>query len=107
MRRSGMLTLVVLVTAACGKGSSGQGSAADSTATPAPLPVGTSVDSAGAALGLTYDSSAVRPSPTMSARPVRVPRTSSDSILGYDSAYGPSFTVDSTGKIVPIIKKKP
>ncbi len=27
--------------------------------------------------------------------------------LGRDSAYGPKFTLDSTGKVVPIEKKKP
>jgi hypothetical protein len=35
------------------------------------------------------------------------PRT--DAYIGRDSAFGPSFTVDSTGKVTPIapVKKKP
>lgn len=107
MRRTGMLAMVVLVTGACGKGSSGHGGAADSTATLAPVPAGAPVDSAGALPGTVSDSSAVRSTPAMSAGPVRAPRTSTDSIIGYDSAFGPRFTVDSTGKIVPIVKKKP
>ena len=28
-------------------------------------------------------------------------------IVGHDSAFGPSFIVDSTGKMVPIPAKKP
>lgn len=43
-----------------------------------------------------------------------VPATRTDSSsarpeppLAYDSAFGPSFTVDSTGKVTPIGKKKP
>jgi hypothetical protein len=27
--------------------------------------------------------------------------------VGRDSAFGPTFTVDSTGKVTPIVKKKP
>lgn len=98
--------MVALVTAACGTGSSGQGGA-DSTATAAPTPARASVDSAGALPGMVSDSSVARSTPAMSAGPVREPRKSTDSIIGYDSAFGPRFTVDSTGKIVPIVKKKP
>lgn len=107
MRRSRILAMAVLVTAACGKGSSEQGSAADSTASPSLMPGGPSADSVGAVPGLTPDSSSRRPTVGMSAGPVKEPRKSTDSIIGYDSAFGPSFTVDSTGRIVPIVKKKP
>jgi hypothetical protein len=107
MRRSRMLAMAVLVTAACGKGSSGQGSAADSTASPSLTPGGVSADSVGAVPGMRNDSSLVRPRAGMSAGPVKEPPKATDSIIGYDSAFGPSFTVDSTGRIVPIVKKKP
>jgi hypothetical protein len=93
MRHSGGLVMVVLVTVACGRGSSAQGGAADSTAAPIPPAAAPAAESIA--------------TPVMSAGPVKEPRKSVDSIIGWDSAYGPKFTVDSTGKIVPIVKKKP
>jgi hypothetical protein len=71
------------------------------------MPGGVSDDSVGTVPGMTSDSSFLRPTAGTSAGPVKEPRKSADSIIGYDSAFGPSFTVDSTGRIVPIVKKKP
>jgi hypothetical protein len=61
------------------------------------------------------DSAAMRPDSTATVAPGRpatkapakVPATRTTATQPYDSAFGPSFTVDSTGKITPIQKKKP
>jgi len=105
MLRPIVLMLAAAAVAACGpKGQqAGQGTA-DSTAMSTPL-----ADSTGA-----RDSVGAAPSTAPAVRDSTAPKSAgkaprAEPYIGYDSAFGPSFTVDSTGKITPIVpaKKKP
>lgn len=92
---------------ACGRGSSGQGRAADSTAASV-VPVDTISAMPGDPAVTPQDSTAtVAPVRPATKAPAKVPAARTTSTQPYDSAFGPSFTVDSTGKITPIRKKKP
>ncbi len=85
-----------LVLLGCGRGAAERPAAADSTAVaPAAAPVGTP-----AAAPAVVPASPAGSSPSKAADPAPI---------GRDSAFGPSFTVDSTGKVTPIgtPKKKP
>jgi hypothetical protein len=75
----------VVMISACEKRSAPPGGTADSTAT-------------------ATDSTATDSSMVGAKAPAKSP---SDSIIGYDSAFGPIGTVDSTGKVVPIRPKRP
>ncbi|MCL4213257.1 MAG: hypothetical protein KJZ74_05025 [Gemmatimonadales bacterium] len=105
IRRRTLLAALVLAACAPKGEASNDGAAADSAAVdPAPMvatdsgaaaPVGTTgaavVDSATAAkVGKGVQG--------MKAQPTG---------MGRDSAFGPTFVVDSTGKMIPIEKKKP
>jgi hypothetical protein len=101
---------VLLLSAACGraKEAARDAVAADTTATPAaatPL-----VDSTGSAPNTEAAPSAptatpVRPGATSSTRGGATPAPSP--YIGRDSAFGPTYEVDSTGKVTPIRVKKP
>lgn len=96
-RRLAPLTLSLLV--ACSPRGGSEGQAADSTAVaaPAPPPAATAdslaakADSTGRADTLTKAKAAAPKAP----------------VIGRDSAYGPRYMVDSTGKLVPIPQKRP
>lgn len=87
----------------CGQGSAARDRAADSTM--AVVPTG-GIDSSSPQ----SDSSVI---PIAGGKlPTKSPAKSSTKapagpLTGYDSAFGPTFTVDSTGKVTPIVKKKP
>ncbi len=102
MRGFGGIAMALVLAVGCGRGSSGQGGAADSTvASSAP-------DDLGAVVPATpFDSSSPVPAPAPAKAPAKVPATVAPTPPAYDSAFGPSFTVDSTGKVTPIGKKKP
>ena len=101
---------VLLLSAACGraKEAAGDAVAADTTATPArAMPI---VDSTGAAPA----TDAAPPAPASApVRPGATPPTSGSvkpapsPYIGRDSAFGPTYEVDSTGKVTPIRVKKP
>lgn len=92
-----------LLVLGCGRGSAARDRAADSTSAEVPV--------------VPTDSSS--PQPDSTRIPVAGPGTSTKTpakastkqpgtpLTGYDSAFGPTFTVDSTGKVTPIGKKKP
>lgn len=96
MNRTHRIALVALVLGACApKGeTASEGSASDSTAV-APV--------------LTSPASAITDSATKANATTKAGTTPAkpSGIVGRDSAFGPSFIVDSTGKMVPIPAKKP
>jgi hypothetical protein len=120
LRSITMLTAVAALAACAPKGQEGARGTGDSTVTPSAFTdSATAQDSIGPA---SSDPAAVPPLGTMvpsgvGATTVRdsvgakatgtAPRTGA--YIGRDSAFGPSFTVDSTGKVTPIapVKKKP
>lgn len=112
MTRSLLLAPALLLLMACApKGDSDAGGAADSAgaggyADSMAMP---SIDSLAAAAEslpgtpmAANDSAGKAASMTKTGAPAKVPGT-----MGRDSAFGPSFMVDSNGKLVPIPKKKP
>ncbi|MCE9600900.1 MAG: hypothetical protein K8S21_01635 [Gemmatimonadetes bacterium] len=94
MNRPTVLVLAIVAVAACGpKGQQAGQGAADSTS-----------------IGNAFtDSANARDSigPAVPADSVAAP--AGGAYIGRDSAFGPTFTVDSTGKVTPIVppKKKP
>lgn len=120
LRSITMLTAAVALAACAPKGQEGAQGSGDSTVSPSAFTdSATAQDSIGPAPS---DPAAVPPPGTMvpsgtGATTVRdsvgskssgtAPRTGA--YIGRDSAFGPSFTVDSTGKVTPIapVKKKP
>ena len=86
----GIVVTMLLLAAACGGGSAPRSDAPDSTAAVAP---------------------AMAPEKAPALPPLKAPTKASTAPasphIGYDSAYGPTFTVDSTGKVTRIPKKKP
>lgn len=83
-------SVLLLLVAGCGRGSAARTDATDSTAAVVP---------------------AMEPEKAPSLPPLKAPTKASTAPasphIGYDSAYGPTFTVDSTGKVTRIPKKKP
>lgn len=116
-----MLVLAAAVVAACGpKGPQAGQASADSTASNFGLDAATMTDSSGLAPSADSTSlaapGAVRASGsgTVSSRDSTLSKATGTTprggeYLGRDSAFGPTFTVDSTGKVTPIVpvKKKP
>ena len=103
MGRSLVVSALLAVTVACGKRSSEVGhGAADSTEATSPVaaPAGRGVGDSVAADSLRADSTSTQAPATASSK-------TPPPLTGYDSAFGPRFTVDSTGKVTPIGKKKP
>lgn len=109
MSRSLKLVLVAAATVACApKEQQGAQASADSTAAPnaftdsaaARVSVGPMPGDSASADSSTPESKAIKAGP---AKPA------SGEIIGRDSAFGPTFTVDSTGKVTPIVppRKKP
>ena len=104
MRLMPIVVLAACVAAsACAKGQQNDQPAADSTAAPAMSGVADSAarDTARAESAATATKSGAKVSaPTTQKTP---------GIIGRDSAFGPIGTVDSTGKVTPIVptKKKP
>ena len=109
MSRSFMLVLVVTAAVACApKEQQGAQASADSTASPnACTDSAAARDSVGPMPGdsvsvdlSTLESKAIKAGPEKRA---------AGEIIGRDSAFGPTFTVDSTGKVTPIVppRKKP
>jgi hypothetical protein len=95
MRTSVLLAFGSLVLmAGCERRNAAPNSAADSTA----VADSTSADSI-ARDSTARDSNGV--SVSIQTKSVR------DSIIGYDSAFGPISAIDSTGKLVPLRKKRP
>lgn len=102
MRGFGGVAMALVLAVGCGRGSSGQGGAADTTAaSPAPVDGGSVVPIA------PRDSSSPVSATAPTKAPPKVPGNATPAPPAYDSAFGPSFTVDSTGKVTPIGKKKP
>ena len=100
-RASALLAALTLV-AGCGpKGSAADGTA-DSTVVATPVDSGTKADS------MVADSTA-RPDSGMTQAPTKSPSTSPTKTttgVGHDSAFGPRFLVDSTGKLTRVPEKK-
>lgn len=91
----------------CGRGSAARDRAADSTAAVVPAP---HLDSSSAMTDSTSASVAGGQAPAKASTktPTKTPtKPPAPPLTGYDSAFGPTFTVDSTGKVTPIGKKKP
>lgn len=86
-----------LLVLGCGRGSAARDRATDSTTVVAP-PV--QPDSS----TLPQKASASAPTNAATKTPTKA---AAAPLTGYDSAFGPTFTVDSTGKVTPIGKKKP
>lgn len=104
MNRVHRIVLAALVLGACApKGeTASEGSTSDSTAAYA-------MDSTAAAAMMTMPGSTLRDSLTKvdsTAKAAKTPAKQTG-IVGRDSAFGPTFIVDSTGKMVPIPTKKP
>ncbi len=109
MSRSFMLVLVATAAVACApKEQQGAQASADSTASPNAFTDSAAArDSVGPMPGdsvsvdlSTLESKAIKAGPEKRA---------AGEIIGRDSAFGPTFTVDSTGKVTPIVppRKKP
>ena len=106
-----ILLAALLLSAACGRAKAGDDAAvpADTAGaaipTPLALPAGAPVaDSApaGTPSAAPTPGGAVAPAtPAGAAKPAPTP------YIGRDSAFGPSYEVDSTGKVTPIRVKKP
>lgn len=102
MQGFGGIAMALVLAIGCGRGPSGQGGAADSTAaSPAPVDPGSVVPAT------PLDSSSPVAATAPAKAPGKVPASAASTPPAYDSAFGPSFTVDSTGKVTPIGKKKP
>ena len=104
MNRFHRIAIAALVLGACApKGeSASEGSARDSTAASA-------MDSTTAAAAMLTPAPALIDSATKTtatSKAAKTPAKQTD-IVGRDSAFGPTFIVDSTGKMVPIPTKKP
>jgi hypothetical protein len=96
LRRTSASAIVSALTlvAACGPKGSAADRTADSTAVVAPADSGTKADSTAA-------DPSERPDSVMSQTP-----TKATTGVGRDSAFGPRFLVDSTGKLTRIPEKK-
>lgn len=82
----------------CGQGSAARARATDSTTVVLPA---TQIDTSSNAPANT-EMKALTKAPTKTST-----KAPPSPLTGYDSAFGPTFTVDSTGKVTPIAKKKP
>ena len=97
-----VLAALGTATVACAPKPAPESAGADTTAAPAAaVPDTTTRDS------LVRDTAAAAASTTKDS--VKTSGTKSSPYIGHDSAYGPKFTIDSTGKITPIAPatKKP
>ncbi len=98
MKRAALLVPFALFAACSPKGGAAGGSA-DSTATVASESTATVRDSA------TRDS--VPRTDTTGAKSKATAPTKAGAVIGRDSAFGPKYIVDSTGKLIPIPQKRP
>lgn len=105
-----LLLATLLLSAACGRAKSDDAAVPADTAgaaipTPLALPAGAPVaDSAPAgtpSAAPTPGGAGTSATPAGAAKPAPTP------YIGRDSAFGPSYEVDSTGKVTPIRVKKP
>lgn len=110
--RIGVATLLLGVLGACapkGDADDGAGTTAESAAATDSTGLGTAgapgADSVSAALRSPPVS--LRDSASKTAAAAKSTKSKGTDIVGRDSAFGPSFIVDSTGKMVPIPTKKP
>lgn len=106
MSRTTCLAAFALLLAACAPksedGAAAEGGYADSMAV-VPVDSATATSDPAAMAGTVPASpAAVRDSATKSGAAAKSPEA-----MGRDSAFGPSFMVDSAGKLVPLPKKKP
>lgn len=92
-----------LLAMGCESGSAARERAADSTAVSSVVPVVPAVSDSAAGSRPTP----AAPDSTVRAAPKASPAAPAAPHIGYDSAIVPRFTVDSTGKLVPIRSKKP
>lgn len=104
-----LVATLLLLSAACGRAKNEAGDAApvDTTMTSPATPI---VDSAAPASVPTTEtapstSTPVRPSTTTPSSSAVKPAPAP--YIGRDSAFGPTYEVDSTGKVTPIRVKKP
>lgn len=99
-RASALLAALTLV-AACGPKGNAADRTADSTAVAAPADSGTKGDS-------TVADSLARPDSGMTRAPTKSPSSTPTTTtgVGHDSAFGPRFLVDSTGKLTRVPEKK-
>lgn len=98
MRTPRLALALPLVIAACGPRGGADDASADSTATVE------TVDSVAVADSTRADSA----SADSTRRPVApAPGAAKAPIIGRDSAFGPRYLVDSTGKLIPVPTKKP
>lgn len=111
MLRPIKLALVISAVAACGpKGPQAGESRADSTASANALADSAHARDSTGPVPSTDSASSLRDSTatkTTTKTTSKAPRA--EAYIGRDSAFGPTFTVDSTGKVTPIVpaKKKP
>jgi len=113
MRRHLTCTLLVITfAAACAPRAADEGAqatSADSAATERLLDSLSAANPPAAAPGVATKDSVAAKAPTKAPAkaPTKAPATGT--IIGRDSAFGPTYTVDSTGKVTRIVppKKKP
>lgn len=109
------LALVISAVAACGpKGPQAGESRADSTASANALADSAHARDSTGPVPSTDSASSLRDSTATKTTTKTTSKTTSkapraEAYIGRDSAFGPTFTVDSTGKVTPIVpaKKKP
>ena len=107
MLRQSLLVPAVVVLAACGpKGPQAGQVRADSTAAAV---TDSAMSSDSSRLAPSADSVVPASTTTSTTSKATSTATGVPQYIGRDSAFGPTFTVDSTGKVTPIIpaKKKP
>ena len=108
MRRPVTCLLLIAIAAACAPKSADEGAQAPSADSAAALRLIDSLKAVARDSIAARDSAASKaPTKTPTKTPTNAP--AAGKIIGRDSAFGPTYTVDSTGKVVPIVpaKKKP
>jgi hypothetical protein len=104
MERSAFVIALVLVASACGAkgkaadGDAALGASADSSPAVSPPP-----ESASMAMPVSRDSTKAGAGSTAAQKAA----AKAPDVIGHDSAFGPKYMVDSTGKLVPIPTKRP
>jgi hypothetical protein len=99
------LLAVLLLSTACGRAREDAGESAAADSTRAVAPAASITDSAApesVSLPVGAPSTPPPAAPTANAA-----KPSPSPYIGHDSAFGPSYEVDSTGKVTPIRVKKP
>lgn len=106
-----VLLAALLLSAACGRAKAGDDAAvpADTAgaAVPTPLSVPAGAPVADSAPTVTPSAAPTSGGAGTSATPAGAAKPAPSPYIGRDSAFGPTYEVDSTGKVTPIRVKKP